>query len=139
MQPDHVRVADTRAWLRRAEEDLQAADALLDPGHSLTGLALFHAQQSAEKALKAFLVWHDRPFRKTHDLAELGQQCIEVDPSLEEVCRRAESMTVYAWIFRYPGESEVPAREEVEESLDLASALVQGILSRIPVEAQPST
>jgi len=33
--------------------------------------ALFHCQQAAEKALKAVLIWHDRPFKKTHDLAAL--------------------------------------------------------------------
>jgi hypothetical protein len=31
---------------------------------------LFHCQQTVEKALKAFLAWHDRPLRKTHDLVE---------------------------------------------------------------------
>jgi len=33
-----------------------------------TGDAVFHAQQVAEKTLKAFLVWHGRIFRKTHNL-----------------------------------------------------------------------
>ena len=30
----------------------------------LLGDATFHCQQAVEKALKAFLIWHDRPFRK---------------------------------------------------------------------------
>ena len=43
---------------------------------------LFHCQQAVEKALKAFLTWHDRPFGKTHDLQRLGLRCPRVDPGL---------------------------------------------------------
>jgi HEPN domain-containing protein len=59
----------TREWLRKAAGDLKAAD--------LHDLAAFHCQQAFEKALKGYLTWHDRPFRKTHDLVELIEQCIE--------------------------------------------------------------
>jgi HEPN domain-containing protein len=31
---------------------------------------VFHAQRAAEKAMKAFLAWHDVPFRKTHNLED---------------------------------------------------------------------
>jgi HEPN domain-containing protein len=44
---------------------------------------MFHCQQAAEKALKAFLTFHDQPFRKTHDLASLGKQCANIDATLE--------------------------------------------------------
>jgi hypothetical protein len=30
--------------------------------------------RAAEEAMKAFLAWHDAPFRKTHNLEELGQR-----------------------------------------------------------------
>jgi HEPN domain-containing protein len=85
--------------LRGADVDLAAVPPLI-------GDAAFHCQQAAEKALKAFLTWRDVPFRKTHDLAEIGQQCIAVDRSLEALCRSAEGLTTFAWIFRYPGEPE---------------------------------
>ena len=41
----------------------------------ITADMVFHAQQVVEKALKALLCWHDVPFRKTHNLVELGKQC----------------------------------------------------------------
>jgi hypothetical protein len=44
-----------------------------------------------------------QPFRKTHDLAEIGRQCAAIDVSLEPLLKRAESLTAYAWAFRYPG------------------------------------
>jgi hypothetical protein len=45
--------------------------------------AVFHAQQAAEKAWKAFLAAHERPFRKTHDLDELGSAAAEGDATLD--------------------------------------------------------
>jgi len=64
--------------------------------------ALFHCQQAAEKALKAFLIWHDRPFKKTHDLAALGSQCKGIDNSLDLLIDRLDDLSQYAWAYRYP-------------------------------------
>jgi HEPN domain-containing protein len=46
---------------------------------------LFHCQQAVEKALKECLAWHDRAFRKTHSLEELGASWERVEPTLETV------------------------------------------------------
>jgi HEPN domain-containing protein len=81
MPGDPERVAETKAWLIKALVDLRAAEHLLVAQPPLTGLALFHAQQAVEKTLKAFLSWHDIPFRKTHDLSVLGQQCLLKNPA----------------------------------------------------------
>jgi HEPN domain-containing protein len=115
--------------LRAAEVDLAAIPALL-------GDAAFHCQQATEKVLKGFLAWHDVPFRRTHDLAEIGQQCSSLDISIEPTCRRAERLTAYAWIFRYPGDVEEPTREEVEDALALAREVYEAVLSRLPEEVR---
>lgn len=82
MRHDPARVEDTRGWLQKAKEDLDIAKELLKPARTLCGGAVFHCQQAAEKALKAFLVWHDVSFRKTHDLKELGGACIKLEATL---------------------------------------------------------
>jgi len=117
--------------------DLRAAEHLLVAQPPLTGLALFHAQQAVEKTLKAFLSWHDIPFRKTHDLSVLGQQCLAIDGTLENLCRRAARLTVFAWLFRYPGESEEPPLKEAQESLTLAREVCGAVLTRLPEEVRP--
>jgi len=61
--------------------DLRTAAHQLTAAPPFTGDAVFHAQQAAEKSLKGFLAWHDVPFRKTHDLAEIGRQCAESEVS----------------------------------------------------------
>lgn len=74
MSPREMLVSETREWLDRARGDYRACDALIAAG--LPAEALFHAQQCAEKAMKALLVWHQIPFKKTHDLDELKQALI---------------------------------------------------------------
>ena len=74
MPPDDVRLEDARAWLAKAELDLRAADLELGtPAAGLWGDVAFHAQQAAEKALKAFLALHDEPFGKTHSIEQIGR------------------------------------------------------------------
>jgi len=87
--------------------------------------------------LKALLAWHDVPFRKTHDLAEIGQQCIGLDRSLEPLCRSAETLTTFAWIFRYPGELEEPPVEDAVSALALTREVYEAVLSRLPGEVRP--
>jgi 2-polyprenyl-3-methyl-5-hydroxy-6-metoxy-1,4-benzoquinol methylase/HEPN domain-containing protein len=100
MPHDPARIADTKSWLTKAFELTAVPPFLAD--------IVFHAQQCAEKALKGYLAWHDIPFRKTQDLAEIGRQCAETDPSLEPLLVRAARLTAYAWKYRYPGEPEEP-------------------------------
>ncbi|HKV54219.1 MAG TPA: HEPN domain-containing protein [Candidatus Binataceae bacterium] len=76
MADDPVRMAETAGWLAKAVEDLDIATELARRKR-FAGGAVFHWQQAAEKALKAFLVWHDVPFRRTHYLKEVGEACVE--------------------------------------------------------------
>jgi HEPN domain-containing protein len=136
MPPEPARTADTLGWLRRAQDDLRAAEVDLAVDPPLLRDAAFHCQQATEKALKSFLTWHDTPFRRTHDLSEIGRQCARLDASLESICRRAAWLTAYAWVFRYPGEPEEPSEAEVQEALTLAREVHEAILSRLPEEVR---
>ncbi len=134
MPHDPIRIADTRAWLAKAHMDLRAAAHELTAAPALTADAVFHTQQAAEKAMKAFLAWHDEPFRKTHDLAEIGRQCAGIAPSLEPLLIRAAGLTQYAWKFRYPGEPDEPSREEAELSIALAREVYEVVVALLPPE-----
>ncbi len=129
MQPDPVRVADTQAWLEKAAMDLRSAEADLGVVPPTVGDALFHCQQAIEKAPKAFLTWHDEPFRKTHDLGELGMRCVTLDGTLEALLRRAAPLTEYAWKYRYPGDVDDPSPNTAQEALALAQDVVHVVSS----------
>jgi len=94
MTPDQLRHEETRAWLDRARSDLQAARLLI--AGDADAEALFHCQQAAEKALKGFLTFHGRAFRKTHDLGDLSPECLAIDDSLEAAVSQSEGLTQYA-------------------------------------------
>jgi HEPN domain-containing protein len=134
MPHDPALVAETSAWFRKAASDLRAAEVDLTVEPPLTDDVVFHAQQAAEKVFKGFLVWHYRTFRKTHSLEELGEQCLDIDPSLKSIVDRAAPLTEYAWRFRYPGDLEVPPRTEAEEALAIAREAYEAVLGRLPAE-----
>jgi len=135
--PDPEFVAETRAWLVKAERDLRAAALLAAAEPGFAGDALFHCQQAAEKALKAFLTWHGQTFRKTHNIGELGQAVADLAPELASLMREGARLTDYAWKFRYPGEEAEPEPGETGAALDLARRFFQAIATRLPAEARP--
>ena len=138
MESDAARIEDVRAWLHKADLDLRAAEHEISaPAEGLWADVAFHAQQAAEKAMKAFLAWHDAPFRKTHNLEELGRQCVALDATFQSLADQAAPLTEYAWKFRYPGESMEPASEEAEQALATARRVYEAILARVPPEARP--
>jgi HEPN domain-containing protein len=136
MRPDPTRLEDTKAWSAKADNDLRFARIALAAQPPALEDVVFHCQQAVEKAEKAFLTWHDEPFRKTHSLAELGTQRAAIEPALAEVLRRANRLTSYVWRFRYPGVPEAPTDAETGEALVLAQQAVQAIRERLPAEAR---
>jgi HEPN domain-containing protein len=97
MQPEDARTADAAAWLTKTRQDLRRVEILLAASPADVEGALFHSQQVAENAVKAFLIWHDVRFRKVHDLEEIGKQCVEVDVTLGALMGRAETLSEYAF------------------------------------------
>jgi len=65
---DPAVLAEARAWLHKASEDVRAAEVARAAQPPLRGAAVFHCQQAAEKAIKGFLTLQARLFRKTHSI-----------------------------------------------------------------------
>ena len=123
MPQDERRPGSPTDWLARAEGDLSLARAPLPKGAFYEDLC-FHAQQAAEKALKAVYRKRGLVFRYTHDLDELvaglRQVGIDVPLSVEE----SVVLTGYAWEARYPGLAEPVTTEEYQEAVRLAEGVV---------------
>ena len=137
MPHDPERIAEVRSWFSKAGQDLRAGTFELTAEPPLTADIVFHAQQAVEKAIKGFLSWHDRPFRKTHNLVELGEAATAVDPALESLLRRTAPLTEYAWRFRYPGDLVEPSVDEASEALAIAREVFDSLLSRLPADVKP--
>ena len=126
--PEEVKSALVRQWLARAEEDMAAARVLLSQEKPILSASAFHAQQAAEKYLKAFLVQHQIEFPKTHDLDELLDLVVRVDSALAESLRDAIVLTDYGVDIRYPGDSPGITHEEARNALVLAGKVAEAIL-----------
>jgi HEPN domain-containing protein len=121
----------TRGWVKKARSDLAAVDALIAAGSFDT--ACFHAQQAAEKFLKAFLTHFTVVFPATHNLAKLVALATSADPSLRELTATVEPLTPYAVETRYDDQFW-PSRDVAENARRLAKAVEQAILSRLPAD-----
>lgn len=137
MAPESAKISDTQEWFRKAKNGIQAAELLLSDKSPLIDEAAFHCQQSIEKSLKGFLFWNSRPFQKTHNLLALSSECLSIDSSLESLLKQTAPLTQYAVEYRYPGQENHPAKDEVEDMIDLAREILAAILQRVPKETHP--
>ena len=135
MTPPLYPVEEAREWLRTAAEDLRLAELALDDSPPLTGGALYHAQQAAEKALKGLLVLHGIPYPLTHDVRKLLTMCSDAGAGLGAGVSAAAGLTQFAIRFRYPGEVQ-PSREEARPWLDLARKVCDEVSQRLPAEKE---
>ena len=110
-------------WLNRAKGDLALSRAPLPKGAFLEDLC-YHAQQAAEKALKAVHRRKGWAFRYTHDLDQLiegvRRKGLDVPPERAE----AVILNSYSAEARYPSLSEPVTTEEYHEAVRLAEAVV---------------
>ena len=132
MPHDPALLTEVRGWLAKGGKDLAAADYELKADPPFCDDIVFHSQQAVEKSLKAFLSWHRVPFRKTHNLIELGEACCDIDQNLEPLLRRAAPLTGYAWKFRYPGDPEEATVEEATAALATAHEVFDAVLRFLP-------
>ncbi len=116
------RLEDTTRWLRYAEEDLITAKTLLELPHVPARQSCWLAQQAAEKALKAALIFLQIDFRRTHDLDELlnmfpqSWQLKKTHPNLSNLTK---------WIVeaRYPEQIQDATEAEAIEAIKQARAI----------------
>ena len=136
-RPEEVIAEFTVQWVEKAEADFNTADYLCAAGSSHAHAVAFHAQQAAEKYLKAYLVWRQIEFTKTHDLAALLRLASTVDAQLPVVLKEAESLTPYGVEYRYPGDYPEVTAELAKEALGIATQVRDEIRNRLPRTVLP--
>lgn len=132
--PERV-VAVVGEWVVKAENDLRNAAYTLEMEEDCpTDTVCFHAQQCAEKYLKAFLVSMGMDFPRNHDietLVALLPTGIEVGLAATEQRR----LTTYATVSRYPGDYEPISLAEARHAVKLARRVRRVLRRHLPKEA----
>ena len=109
----------TREWIDKAEDDWHVAQmsyrARKRPSHDAV---VFHAQQCAEKYLKAKLEEGGIAFARTHNLLVLHQLVLPVEPGWKVLQPFLIALNPFAVIYRYPGMSatKADARDALKNS-----------------------
>jgi HEPN domain-containing protein len=95
-------------WLRYAKSDLNTAKHMFnDVTPKEIEISCYHAQQCAEKSLKAYLIIKNIEPPRLHDLAELNQLCVELESSFSIIQQDCVSLNPFDVHVRYPNELAV--------------------------------
>lgn len=121
-----------RQWLLKARSDLLLAQRAADGDPPLLDGAVYHCQQTAEKAFKAFLALQDQPLLRTHNLPELLAACIDIDPAFDALQDAAIVLNPYATQFRYPADEIAPPDDAVDEALQYAYEVLEFVNRIVP-------
>lgn len=98
MTPQHEEAV---RLLRLARRDQAAFAALIAAPHVPAAVALFHAQQAVEKALKSVMCVYGVAFRRTHDLEQLASQLADAGHATPVGEADLSRLTPYAVEYRY--------------------------------------
>jgi HEPN domain-containing protein len=123
-----------QSWTRlsiKSQRDLGAAWLLFESEASFLDVVVYHCQQAAEKALKAYLAYRDVIFQKTHNLNRLLELCLPFDPCFQELWEMAEVLTPYVVAFRYPGSAIESEKQEAEQAIEMAKSFLTLVLSAL--------
>lgn len=118
-------------WLRKAASDVVTLEAALGAG-AFDG-ACFHAQQAAEKYLKGFLAFHDKPFPFTHNLGDLTELCAGIDAAFRTLTPMASELTPYGVRLRYD-DTFWPDLETAKHARESALAIRDFVIRNLPKE-----
>jgi len=118
---------ETVEWTAKAAADLATAQREIavedEPNYDAV---CFHAQQSAEKYLKAIMVEIGMRVPRIHDLEALVNLLIDQFPDLERILRYARMLSAMAVEVRYPGMSA--DEDDASESLKAAVAIHEAVM-----------
>ena len=126
-----------RRWLAQAEHSLSVTRVLLDNG--LWPEVCFHAEQTAQLALKAYLFFEGRRFVNVHSVRTLAEECINHDAGFAPLIDYGMILDRYYLSTRYPDALPDPAipfesfsELDAQQALDFAAEIVGAVRSKIP-------
>jgi len=121
-------------WLKKALADLRVAEKLCEISEE-PWIIVFHAQQAVEKALKAYLVFHNKHFGKTHNLSQLIDLCIEIDQEFQQLHElEVDQLYPLAIEARYPDTGIEVTIDEAREAIEKAKKAIAFITRKIKHE-----
>jgi len=123
MPHDPSSTKDPQKWMQNARADMAIARIELPPGGMYEQLC-FHAQQAAEKSIKAVLLFLNIEFTFTHNL----QMLLDLVPSHISIPNDVKctiELNAYAVLARYPGELEPVTESDYDRAVAIAETTIE--------------
>ena len=122
----------TLEWIEKAENDYAAIQQLLLASSPLHDIICFHAQQSIEKYLKAWLQEANIHTPRTHNLEELLELIVPTLPTWHHWQPDFKRITGYAVDPRYPGDSRTA--EDTHHAMHICDVVRQAVRTQLKLE-----
>ena len=126
-------------WLTQAEHSLSVTQVLLE--NELWPEVCFHAEQTAQLALKAYLFFEGRRFVNVHSVRTLAEECFNHAPEFEPLMDYGMILDRYYLSTRYPDALPDPAIPfesfgplDARQALEFAAEIVSTVRAKIPGE-----
>lgn len=113
---------DPNEWLSRAKSSLSLARQQSQEIYKED--LCFQAQQAAEKAIKAVYIAKGLVFPYVHDISQLLSVLEKNGIHVPIELRATSKLTIYAALTRYPGLGTPVSKEEYDEAMQMAEAVV---------------
>jgi len=126
-----------RHWLRYAGDDLRTAEVLLE-GSGISRISCFHAQQAAEKSIKAIFVFLQVDFPFTHNLDRL-RDLLPDDWAVKRDFPDLASLSEWAVEPRYPGDLREATQEDAKAAIEKARAVYETTMKDLEVHGYDYT
>ena len=136
---DDAKMELVQQWLLKALHDLITARSLTRGQPVVLDTATYHCQQTAEKAVKAFLIFSDHDPDRTHDVERLLDLAARFEHGFAAFRAAGQRLTPLATLYRYPSGVMEPSPEQAEEALNDAAAIYNFVLSAVPPEVHPQS
>ena len=129
--PEEVKRGLVQEWLAKANEDLAVARYLMGGSPPFLNTVGFHSQQAAEKYLKAYLVWRQIDFPKTHNIASLLKLISQANAGLSESLHRTIGLSKHGVDARYPADIPELSHDDANTALELAQMAQSEVLAAL--------
>jgi HEPN domain-containing protein len=118
-------------WIRQSADDLLWTKSSLKNG--IWYGACFSAQQVVEKALKAFLIFKNRPLKKVHDVIGLLNDCVSLNKQFKNLENEVKTVYPYYIETRYPSYEEVDifTKDQAEEAYRQARIVLKFVKDKV--------
>ncbi len=124
---------EIKQWIIKGDHDLGTAKITFLHIPEYLDTVTFHCQQAVEKYLKAFLIFHSKAFKFSHDLIYLLEMIVQIDADFEDFFDNISELQGYAVEIRYPNETIFLSNEKVEKAIFTAKSVREIVTHKIDI------